>query len=195
MFCKKCGMRCDSSLETCANCGHPIGGDEYCGGFWGLVGEKPIAAVRKTDEVVKANVTAGSSIKAKKQKMNSVFFVGSIVLLGIAVIEAGFLVKNAKQLKEETVKYEELNEKYTVLLEEQEQLNKMMEELLTEDENSEGQEQSIENEEIKEQEQLSEGEVTEEQLAEDEDSEGQEQPTEGEKQEQSTEDESSEVQE
>lgn len=122
MFCKKCGMKCDSSRETCVNCGYPIAGDEYCGGFWGLVGEKPpVAAMRKTSEAVGADIITGSAQNVKKQKRNPGILIVGIVLLGIAAIEAGFLLKNTKQLKETTAKYEELNEKYSALLEEQEQ--------------------------------------------------------------------------
>lgn len=122
MFCKKCGMKCDSSHAACANCGYPTGEEEYCGGFWGLVGEKPpVPAVRKPVETVDADVAACSTKKVKKQKLNPVFLAAGIILLGAAVIETGLLVKNTKQLKSVTAKYEELEQKYTDLLEEQEQ--------------------------------------------------------------------------
>lgn len=38
MFCNKCGNKLKQNSTTCPVCGSPVSGDEYCGGFWGLVG-------------------------------------------------------------------------------------------------------------------------------------------------------------
>lgn len=38
MFCLKCGAKVPQGMKQCLKCGAPIE-DEYCGGFWGLVGE------------------------------------------------------------------------------------------------------------------------------------------------------------
>ena len=40
MFCSKCGSRLDGDAATCRQCGAAADAAEYCGGFWGLVGEK-----------------------------------------------------------------------------------------------------------------------------------------------------------
>lgn len=39
MYCSKCGARVSGS--ACGNCGTPVTPADYCGGFWGLVGETP----------------------------------------------------------------------------------------------------------------------------------------------------------
>ena len=42
MFCSKCGVKLPEKANKCPNCGEPVTGNEYCGGFWGLVnGNKP----------------------------------------------------------------------------------------------------------------------------------------------------------
>lgn len=44
MFCSKCGVKLPEKANKCPNCGEPVTGNEYCGGFWGLVnGNKPQA--------------------------------------------------------------------------------------------------------------------------------------------------------
>lgn len=40
MYCQKCGCRVKRTDEKCPNCGSVVS-LEYCGGFWGLVGEEP----------------------------------------------------------------------------------------------------------------------------------------------------------
>ncbi|MCC8129413.1 MAG: hypothetical protein LIO51_05690 [Clostridiales bacterium] len=44
MFCKKCGNKLVAGEKTCRYCGAPAEQAEICGGFWGLVGEKPSPA-------------------------------------------------------------------------------------------------------------------------------------------------------
>lgn len=39
MYCKKCGCRINYGEQRCSDCGTEVGVIEYCGGFWGLVGE------------------------------------------------------------------------------------------------------------------------------------------------------------
>ena len=42
MFCSKCGVKLPEKANKCPNCGESVTGNEYCGGFWGLVnGNKP----------------------------------------------------------------------------------------------------------------------------------------------------------
>lgn len=37
MFCYKCGVKLPEKADKCPSCGEPVTGNEYCGGFWGLV--------------------------------------------------------------------------------------------------------------------------------------------------------------
>lgn len=42
MFCSKCGVKLPEKANKCPSCGEIVTGNEYCGGFWGLVnGNKP----------------------------------------------------------------------------------------------------------------------------------------------------------
>lgn len=43
MYCKKCGKKAPSGAKVC-ECGAVLQIDEYCNGFWGLVGKEPSAA-------------------------------------------------------------------------------------------------------------------------------------------------------
>lgn len=40
MYCKKCGIRIKEGQEKCPECGTEQDKPEYCGGFWGLVGDQ-----------------------------------------------------------------------------------------------------------------------------------------------------------
>ncbi|MCI7098824.1 MAG: zinc-ribbon domain-containing protein [Lachnospiraceae bacterium] len=40
MYCRKCGYKLDSDAKACDECGTPVDGTEYCGGFWGLVNDE-----------------------------------------------------------------------------------------------------------------------------------------------------------
>ena len=40
MYCKKCGIRIKEGQEKCPECGTEQDKPEYCGGFWGLVGDR-----------------------------------------------------------------------------------------------------------------------------------------------------------
>lgn len=39
MYCKICGCKIKSGMKRCPDCGADVSDIEYCGGFWGLVGE------------------------------------------------------------------------------------------------------------------------------------------------------------
>ena len=41
MFCGKCGAKISPENSRCESCGAPAEYAEYCGGFWGLVGQTP----------------------------------------------------------------------------------------------------------------------------------------------------------
>ena len=40
MYCKKCGIRIKEGQEKCPECGTEQDKPEYCGGFWGLIGNQ-----------------------------------------------------------------------------------------------------------------------------------------------------------
>ena len=40
MYCRKCGYKIQKRNGRCPQCGEPVETAEYCGGFWGLVGEE-----------------------------------------------------------------------------------------------------------------------------------------------------------
>ena len=64
MYCQKCGCKVTEKEKKCPNCGRNVE-IEYCGGFWGLVGEEKkqseISQNKNTDPV-------SSEITIKKEK-------------------------------------------------------------------------------------------------------------------------------
>lgn len=50
MFCNKCGRRIEKEEKICPECGAKVEKTEYCGGFWGLVNEKPGPVLQEPKE-------------------------------------------------------------------------------------------------------------------------------------------------
>lgn len=66
MFCSKCGVKLPEKAKKCPNCGEPVTGNEYCGGFWGLVnGNKP-QAPKATERINTENRNIQASKKDNK---------------------------------------------------------------------------------------------------------------------------------
>lgn len=66
MFCSKCGVKLPKKANKCPNCGEPVTGNEYCGGFWGLVnGNKP-QAPKATERINTENRNIQASKKDNK---------------------------------------------------------------------------------------------------------------------------------
>lgn len=66
MFCSKCGVNLPEKANKCPNCGEPVTGNEYCGGFWGLVnGNKP-QAQKATERINTENRNIQASKKDNK---------------------------------------------------------------------------------------------------------------------------------
>lgn len=66
MFCSKCGVKLPEKAKKCSNCGEPVTGNEYCGGFWGLVnGNKP-QAPKATERINTENRNIQASKKDNK---------------------------------------------------------------------------------------------------------------------------------
>ena len=60
MYCKNCGCKISTEEKRCSDCGIDIKEIEYCGGFWGLVGEegkvKTLTSIEeKSKEVLEKN--------------------------------------------------------------------------------------------------------------------------------------------
>ncbi len=60
MYCKNCGCKINTGEKRCSDCGTDIKEIEYCGGFWGLVGEEEkvktlISIEEKPKEVLERN--------------------------------------------------------------------------------------------------------------------------------------------
>lgn len=51
MYCKKCGKRAPEGAEVC-ECGAKLQIDEYCGGFWGLLGKNSPSEAAQTPPAV-----------------------------------------------------------------------------------------------------------------------------------------------
>lgn len=80
MYCKNCGKRIITGKVKCDNCGDSVENAEYCGGFWGLIGEEKneivepsvLSKARTTDEKAKGtDVKAQKENQAKKQAEES----------------------------------------------------------------------------------------------------------------------------
>lgn len=99
MFCSKCGVKLPEKANKCPSCGEPVTGNEYCGGFWGLVnGNKP-----KTPKVAERINTENRNIQTSKndgrayerelRMMNNYkktarnLFIVSAVLAAVVIIE------------------------------------------------------------------------------------------------------------
>lgn len=66
MFCSKCGVNLPEKANKCPDCGEPVTGNEYCGGFWGLVnGNKP-QAPKATERINTENRNIQASKKDNK---------------------------------------------------------------------------------------------------------------------------------
>lgn len=66
MFCSKCGVNLPEKANKCPNCGESVTGNEYCGGFWGLVnGNKP-QAPKATERINTENRNIQASKKDNK---------------------------------------------------------------------------------------------------------------------------------
>lgn len=66
MFCSNCGVKLPEKANKCPNCGESVTGNEYCGGFWGLVnGNKP-QAPKATERINTENRNIQASKKDNK---------------------------------------------------------------------------------------------------------------------------------
>lgn len=142
MYCSYCGCKLDGNAKKCPACGNDAKA-EYCGGFWGLVGEtrqqvhnqtleisnkeeKTVPLKSKTDEVstnlAKEKVALEKKIEKlkKKEKNNQLkqkIFIGLIVFVllicTIQTIRLAFSNKKIAKLQNEN---ETISRKYDDLL-------------------------------------------------------------------------------
>lgn len=149
MYCKKCGYKLMSGKRVCGNCGEPVDSAEYCGGFWGLVGEVPSPIVEKeasdsTRFQKQENDTgkkgAGSqapeshtqrkqsSGKSKRKMFLAPLVICNVLLLAV-IVQSVRMSSVSERLSEKKEEYDELQEKYHAVVEEYKDLSEQITEL------------------------------------------------------------------
>lgn len=137
MYCKKCGCKIKSGQRCCSDCGIETSNIEYCGGFWGLVGEdnkkehvpiiEEIHPQKNQDNekqdilVVKEKYKKGQNRK-KRKLLNYVIF----VLLTICVIQTVRISVVSHKYEKQQVRYRLLSEKYKNAEDEIKRLSEMI---------------------------------------------------------------------
>ncbi|MGM9617993.1 hypothetical protein [Butyricicoccus sp.] len=58
MYCNQCGCQLPADAKYCQNCHAPAEAAAYCGGFWGLVGQKQAPAATRKPSASKPPVVA-----------------------------------------------------------------------------------------------------------------------------------------
>lgn len=116
MYCLKCGKKISLGEEQCSECGTKISGNEYCGGFWGLVGEDnkiernskpcdPIKVVNESEnEELRKTIKKDAFIKKKYRKKTQILSVFLIVLVAVCFAQIVFCsvtIKNYQNTKKE----------------------------------------------------------------------------------------------
>lgn len=161
MYCSKCGCKVESSQKNCPNCGALADGIEYCGGFWGLVGEEPKKQVIPelvSQDNVKINNSGKVQIEKLKRKYKSqrtVLLAVIIIFLVVSAVQTVRLIFAEKNYEKFEIQYQELQEDYNEVTQENEQVNEQYQEL-QEDYNEIVQERKVLNEQIEEMEEIEE---------------------------------------
>ena len=110
MFCNKCGHKL-TNTSACPNCGAPTGYAEYCGGFWGLVGDPPQMQQPKAP-------AEQPVIRPDKKKVTVLGITCGVLalLLAFQMFQTYRIVQDLKQTREA---YQEAYDRYRQLLEEE----------------------------------------------------------------------------
>ena len=112
MFCNKCGQKLATKAKVCSNCGAPSKRAEYCGGFWGLVGEKPpVAPAPVSRRETAAPVQTGRAASVKKRKRPVIWYVICSVLLVLCLLQTFKACRFSNEADEYRALYEEEKEK------------------------------------------------------------------------------------
>lgn len=133
MYCKKCGCKIKSEEKYCSDCGAEVGNIEYCGGFWGLVGEekekidipdiKPVEPEKIIEENKKAALKEHPVSKRKNKRKNRMMYVG-IALLIICVIQTIRVSSISRKYEFQKMRYNNLKQNYDELIIEKENIKK-----------------------------------------------------------------------
>lgn len=143
MYCKKCGYKLRTGENVCKNCGEPAGSAEYCGGFWGIVGEDKKPS-REPESIMQENVLSSSALQ-KGGELSEKKSAGRIVSGGRNRLWASFgicgvllvlLVAQSFRLSavsddslEKKREYDELQGKYYAVVQENKDLLERIDEL------------------------------------------------------------------
>ena len=154
MYCSYCGCKLDSAAKKCPSCGNDAR-SEYCGGFWGLVGEKeqqkPEPVEEKKDAQENQIMPVDSESKEKSNDMKK------------ALPDNGMLkVEKKKQIRQkivtgillvsillciiQTVRLTALNRKFSDMQDENEMISQENGELMIEKEEAEKKNGNLESE-------------------------------------------------
>lgn len=137
MFCNACGSKLSKEDKKCRACGAPADQGETCGGFWGLVGEKPTvtylppvppaAPVKKPDPAGSARVQTPPAQPAPAKKSSMKLWYGLVaalaLLLAVQTIRIGVLNGELKNQESLARTYREW---YTQASQENELLNEQL---------------------------------------------------------------------
>lgn len=115
MYCKKCGCRLNKGNSKCPDCGVKVTEIEYCGGFWGLVGERG-----KNDGQADIDRSEKLMIPAKKEsntKIKQKFVLKVRILIFLLIVTAIICLVQTIRVLEISKRYDKLGEKYEILYE------------------------------------------------------------------------------
>lgn len=132
MYCQKCGCKINMEERRCSDCGTDVKGNEYCGGFWGLVGEEEkVRTFTPQGENSKEELEKDRTIrKYKSLKLFLVEVVLILILMVVCLLQFVQISQISKQFdklyqvcEELGGDYQELNDKYTEIKEQVEELS------------------------------------------------------------------------
>lgn len=142
MYCKNCGCKINIGEKRCSDCGNDIKGVEYCGGFWGLVGEeKKVKTLNPIEEkpkeepekkkvekvktfekyIVQRKIAEGESEKLNEELMNTImkknkiitkYKIWKIFLIGVVLILMTGCLLQAVQISQVSKQCDELYQIY-----------------------------------------------------------------------------------
>lgn len=97
MFCKKCGRKIRSGEKKCPSCGTSSNQAEYCGGFWGLVGEEPKQP--RQDAAPEMRIKSGTE-QAAPNKFGRKALTAACAVCGILAVAVVFLSVRTADLRD-----------------------------------------------------------------------------------------------
>lgn len=147
MYCSYCGCKLNSTAKKCPSCGNDAR-SEYCGGFWGLVGEKeqqksePVVEKKNAEETQSMPVDSKNEEKntgMKKRKRTSQKIVIGILLVSVllCIIQTVRLTVSNGKLSDMLDENQMISQENGELMIEKEEAEKKCDELLAEKEEAE----------------------------------------------------------